>query len=157
MSQNNCRLIFCQYTNHFNTMFVPYLPENYAEYRGSEKKREITILYICFFLLIGIVASLCASIMKGSPSQTPMHCQLGDQHLKVWRSRTTIVPSGLGEGRWFCYCRPLTAGNTVQLSTVTYISYWGASSLHEWISLLAADVVRWWMNYLERTGVCIRD
>ena len=111
-----------------------------AKCRGSEKRKKeprlifSTLAILCLFSF----TSLCISIIKGL---TLLSDSLGDQHLQVWSSGTTIAPSGLDEGKQFCYCRPFAAGNTVQLSTMTYISYWGAFCMSEsvyWLIELAA-------------------
>lgn len=81
------------------------------------------------------VASLRLSIML-SPAKHPLAANSeggggGGQHLQTWHSWATMEPSGLGEGRQSCYCRPLTEGIAVQLTTVTYICYCGAFCTNE--------------------------
>lgn len=108
------------------TMFIPdYIKLRTAKDTGSEKKEPTQMhlpihIPVCVCAVCQLVCIHCKGLTQLSTHALPAW---GDQHLKVWSSRTTIAPSGLGEGKQFCSCRPLTAGNTVQLSTVTYISY----------------------------------
>lgn len=114
-----------------------------------KRNKDHTFHYMYLLLIpVNCHAVLRACVHPSQTANPAKHHALpagGSTPLKSGGSGTTIVPSGLCKGRRTCFCRPLTAGSAVQLSTVTYIPHWGAfSAMNQLIGGYCCPLINEW-------------